>query len=83
MNVKIILLIIAAGLAVVFTIQNVAAVTVSVFFWEISLSLALLVLFLLIIGFGIGWFLHSFLGYRKMKKEVAEIEADLHSRKKT
>ena len=37
-NLKIILIVIVACLAVVFTIQNVAAVTVSIFFWEISFS---------------------------------------------
>ena len=81
MNVRIVLLLIAACLAVVFIIQNVAAVTVSVFFWELSLSLAVLIFFLLIIGFGIGWFGHSFFSYQKVKKEVADVQADLHSRK--
>lgn len=81
MNSWIVLLIIVAGLAVVFTIQNVAAVTVNIFFWEISLSLALLIFFTLAIGFAIGWFLHSFLVYRKDKKETAEIDADLRTGK--
>ena len=61
MNLKMILVVIVACLAVVFTIQNVSAVTVSIFFWEISLSLALLIFFILAIGIIIGWFLHSFL----------------------
>lgn len=43
MNFKIVGLIVVACLAVVFVIQNVSAVTVSIFFWEISLSLALLI----------------------------------------
>lgn len=77
MNFKIILVIIVFCLAVVFTMQNVAAVTVSVFFWQISLSLALLIFFVLAIGFIIGWFLHSFLAYSKDKKEMAEIQANL------
>ena len=79
MNFKIILVIIVSCLAVLFTIQNVTAVTVSVFFWQISLSLALLIFFVLAIGFIIGWFLHRFLAYRKDKKEMAEIQADLQS----
>jgi uncharacterized integral membrane protein len=74
-------MIIVACLAVVFTLQNVAAVTVSIFFWEISLSLALLIFFVLAIGFIIGWFLHSFLGYIKDKKEIAGIQADLRNGK--
>lgn len=79
MNFKLILLVVVACLAVIFIIQNVSAVTVSIFFWEISLSLALLIFFVLVIGFVIGWFLHSFLAYRKVKEEVAEIQKDLRT----
>lgn len=81
MNFKIILLMIVASLAVVFVIQNVSAVTVSIFFWEISLSLALLVFFVLAFGFVIGWFLHSFIAYQKIKKEVKNIQNDMRSQK--
>lgn len=77
MNFKVVLFIILSCLAVVFIIQNVSAVTVNIFFWEISLSIALLIFMILAIGFGAGWFLHSFLAYRKVKKEVAEIQRDL------
>ena len=81
MDLKIILIFIAACLAVVFIIQNVSAVTVSIFFWEISLSLALLIFFVLAIGFIIGWFLHIYVTYTKDKKEVAEIQAGLRNSK--
>ena len=81
MNLKVILMVIVACLALVFTTQNMAAVTVSIFFWAISLSLALLIFFTMAIGFIIGWFLHSFLAYRKDKKEMAEIQADLRTSK--
>jgi uncharacterized integral membrane protein len=81
MSFKIILLIIVACLAVIFTIQNVAAVTVSLFLWEISLSLALLIFFILAIGFVFGWFLHSFLAYQKTKKEVTDIQNDMRLNK--
>ena len=74
MHSKVILLVIVACLALVFTIQNVAAVTVSMFFWEFSLSLALLIFFILILGFLCGWFLHSYLVYRQEKKDMAEIQ---------
>lgn len=77
MSFKIILIIITACLSVFFVIQNVEAVTVSIFFWKISLSLALLIFFTLAAGFLIGWFLHSFLAYRRDRKEVAEIQSDL------
>ena len=79
MNFKIILIAVVVCLAVVFIIQNVAAVTVSFFFWEISLSLALLIFFVLAFGFICGWFLHSFLAYRQVKQEVAGIQADLRN----
>ena len=82
MNIKVILLMIIAGLAVLFIIQNVSAVTVGIFFWTISLSLALLIFLVLAIGFTLGWFLHSFLAYRKVKREVAEIQRELSNGKK-
>ncbi|MFA5286067.1 MAG: LapA family protein [Smithellaceae bacterium] len=81
MNFKIILLIVVACLAVVFVIQNVSAVTVSIFFWEISLSLALLIFFVLAFGFVIGWFLHSFFAHQKIKKEVTDIQNDMRLQK--
>lgn len=82
MHLKIVLIVIVACLALVFTIQNVAAVTVNIFFWELSLSLALLIFFILILGFLIGWFLHSFLAYRRDKKDMAEIRDDFQIGKK-
>jgi len=69
MNIKFILIIILASLAVIFITQNVAVVEVSFFFWSISMSRALLILFLLVIGFCLGWFLHSYLLYQKSKDE--------------
>lgn len=81
MNLKIILLIVVSCLVVIFVTQNVSAVTVSLFFWSISLSLALLIFFALAIGFVLGWFLHSFLAYQKIKKEVADIQADMRFKK--
>ena len=74
MHLKIILIVIVSCLALIFTIQNVTAATVSIFFWEFSLSLALLIFFILILGFLIGWFLHSFLAYRRDKKYIDEVE---------
>lgn len=82
MHLKIILMVIVACLALVFTIQNVAAVTVSIFFWEFSLSLALLIFFILLFGFLSGWFLHSFFAYRQEKKDMAEIQDDFQIGKK-
>jgi putative membrane protein len=52
----------------IFLAQNVEVVKVSFLFWEISMSRALLLFFSLLIGFIIGWFLNSYLSYRKNKR---------------
>jgi lipopolysaccharide assembly protein A len=68
MNFKITLVIILACLALIFVVQNTDVVTVSFLFWEISMSRAVLIFFSLLIGFVMGWLLHSYLTYRKGKK---------------
>lgn len=72
MNFKLILIIILTSLVVTFITQNVAVVEVSFLFWSISMSRALLIFFLLVIGFILGWFLHSYLSYRKSKDELSD-----------
>jgi Protein of unknown function (DUF1049). len=69
MNLKLILLLIFVGLVIIFITQNAAVVDVSFLFWNVSMSRALLIFFLLIIGIALGWFLHSYLSYRKSKDE--------------
>ncbi len=69
MNLKLILVLILASLAVIFIIQNATVVDVRFLFWNVSMSRALLIFFLLIIGIALGWFLHSYLSYRKPKDE--------------
>ncbi len=76
MNFKVVIAIIVAILAVIFVTQNVEAVTVSFLVWDLSLSLALLIFLAVAIGFILGWFGQSFVSYRKVKKEVSEIQAD-------
>ena len=72
MSFKLMLILIIAGLTVIFITQNVAAVDVTFLFWSLSLSRALLIFFVLIIGFVLGWFLHSYLTYRKSKDESTD-----------
>jgi uncharacterized integral membrane protein len=72
MNFKLILVLMIAGLAVIFITQNVAAVDVTFLFWSISLSRALLIFFVLIIGFVLGWFVHSYFNYKKSKDELSD-----------
>lgn len=73
MNFKIALVVMLAVLALIFVLQNIATVSVSFLFWDISMSLAVLIFFCLLIGFGIGWFLNSYFSYKKDKKEVQNI----------
>ncbi len=72
MSFKLILILIIAGFTVIFITQNVAAVDVTFLFWSLSLSRALLIFFVLMIGFVLGWFLHSYLAYRKSIDELSE-----------
>jgi uncharacterized integral membrane protein len=53
------------GVALIFVIQNVAAVDVNFLLWTVSMSRALLIIFTLVIGFLLGWFLHSYYSYRR------------------
>ena len=73
MNFKITLIVILVCLALIFLAQNIQVVTVSFLFWEVSMSRAVLLFFSLLIGFIIGWFLHSYLAYRKDKKEFQNL----------
>lgn len=70
MNLKLILVLIISGLVVIFITQNVAAVEVTFLFWSISLSRSLLIFFVLLIGFVLGWFMNSYMVYRKTKDEL-------------
>jgi len=71
MNFKITLVIILSGLVLIFLAQNIQVVTVSFLLWEMSMSRAVVIFFTLLIGFIIGWFLNSYLSYRKDKKEFS------------
>jgi uncharacterized integral membrane protein len=57
----------------IFLAQNIQVVTVSFLFWDISMSRAVLLFFSLLTGLIIGWFLHSYLLYRKDKKEFQNL----------
>jgi len=60
MNYKLILGIAAAGLALIFIIQNVAIVELKFLFWTLSISRALLMFLILSLGIILGWLLHSY-----------------------
>jgi uncharacterized integral membrane protein len=59
--------------ALIFVAQNIEVVTVRFLFWEMSMSRAVLLFFSLLIGFIVGWLLHSYLSYRKDKKEIQNL----------
>ena len=67
MNIYLALVLVLVGFALLFIIQNVAAVDVNFLVWTISMSRSLLILFTLSIGFLLGWFLHSYYSYRRSR----------------
>mgnify|MGYP001584441426 CR=1 FL=1 len=69
MNLKLTLILVLSSLAVVFIAQNVTVVEIGFLFWKASMSSAVLIFFTLMLGFILGWFLHSYLLYRKSKSE--------------
>ena len=71
MNLRLTLILILSSLAVIFIAQNVAVVEIGFLYWRVSMSSALLIFFTLMIGFLLGWFLHSYLLHRKAKGEVS------------
>lgn len=65
MNYKLFLILLIAGLAVLFIVQNVAVVEIQFMFWSMSMSRSLLMFLMLATGIIIGWFLHAYLKHRK------------------
>lgn len=69
MDLKLTLILILSSMAVLFIAQNVAVVEIGFLYWRASMSSALLIFFTLIMGFVLGWFLHSYILYRKSRGE--------------
>lgn len=65
MNFKLLLILVLAGLVVLFIIQNVAVVEIQFLLWSTQMPRSLLMFLLLAIGITIGWFLHGYLKYHK------------------
>lgn len=89
-TVYLVLALMIAVIAVIFALQNTAAVTISFFAWEVGGSLSLVVLVTLVIGVVVGWLFaapslvkNSFQGSSQRKrisaleKEVSEYKASL------
>ncbi len=64
---RLVFILVVAVLALIFVLQNVAAVEVNFLAWTVSMSRALLILFTLAIGFVLGWLLRSYTVYRKSR----------------
>ena len=71
MSLRLALMLILGSMAVIFIAQNAAVVEIGFLYWRFSLSSALLIFFTLLMGFVLGWFLHSYLLYRRSKNELS------------
>jgi len=70
MNLRLTLVLILGSMAVLFIAQNSNVVEIGFLYWRASMSSALLIFFTLMIGFLLGWFLHSYLLYRKSRSDL-------------
>jgi uncharacterized integral membrane protein len=75
MNFKMGLAAILIIFALIFVAQNIGIVTMRFLFWELSMSSAILLFFSLLLGFILGWLVHSYLVYRRDKKEFSDFKA--------
>lgn len=71
-NIKLVLALVLASCVVIFIVQNVTVVEVSFLFWTIALSRSLLIFFSFILGLAVGWFLHTYVMYRRSQKETPD-----------
>lgn len=82
-TVYLILALLVAIVAVIFALQNTAAITVSFFLWQISGSLALVVLVTLVVGVLVGWLfvapsmLKGSLQGASQRKRIAALEKEV------
>jgi uncharacterized integral membrane protein len=67
MHFYLILILTLTTFAVIFIVQNAAAVDVNFLFWTVSMSRSLLIIFTLAIGFLLGWLLRTYYFYRNTK----------------
>jgi len=64
-NSKLIIMLVLIGLAVIFIVQNAAAVEIKFLFWSLEISRSLLLFIVLCIGIIAGWLLGGFLKHKK------------------
>ena len=72
MNTKYIAMIVLAGLAAVFFIQNAAVVELRFLFWTLSMSGALSMFLILLVGAMLGWWLRGTFIRRKRNSHAEQ-----------
>lgn len=66
---KLTLILVLAAIALALIMQNSPEVEVNFLLWKISISTSALVFCMVALGTGLGWFMHSYLLYRKYKRD--------------
>ena len=75
MRLRLVLWLALLGVTVVFVTQNAQAVEVHFLFWSVAMSQALLLIFVLVAGFSLGWLLHAWIAWNRMRgAEAAPIQ---------
>jgi uncharacterized integral membrane protein len=69
MNFKLALVLILSSMAVLFIAQNATVVEIGFLYWRASMSSSLLIFFTITTGFLLGWFVHSYLVYRRSRNK--------------
>lgn len=65
MNIRLIITLVLVGFAIIFIVQNAAAVEMKFLFWSLEISKSLLIFIVLCMGVIAGWLLSGFLKYKK------------------
>ena len=68
-NIKLIIILFLILVASLFLVQNTQVVNIRIIFWTYSLSVSIVIVSMLIVGILIGWFLKSYISYKKNKSK--------------
>lgn len=70
MNLKLLAGLLLSAVAVVFIVQNAAAVELRFLLWRVAFSQALVIFFALAAGIVTGWGLHAWLAFRRGQRRA-------------
>ena len=62
-------------LVIIFMVQNVEVVDITLYAWTVSIPRAIMILIVFVIGIALGWVVRS-IGYRKKKRELKKEEEE-------